>query len=93
MLAALLKVSCKRVVASDATNLELSEEKMYRLLQAAAEGDLNLSDLKDMTLTIKAQNKEIEILYGKDFTNMKYTILSGFNLEKVTKHFEVIFDR
>jgi len=51
---------------------------------------LNLSDLKDMTLTVKGNNKEIEILYGKDFTNMKYTILSGFNLDKVTKHYEVV---
>jgi len=43
-----------------------------------------------MTLTVKSNNKEIEILYGKDFTNMKYTILSGFNLDRVTKHYEVI---
>jgi len=64
---------------------------MYRLLQAASETDLNLSDLKDMTLTVKANNKEIEILYGKDFTNMKYTVLSGFNLDKVTKHHEVVY--
>jgi len=86
----LLNIACKKIVANDPINLELTEEKLSRLLQASCEGDLNLSDLKDMTLTIKANNKEVEILYGKDFSNMKYTVISGFNLEKVTKHFEVI---
>jgi len=62
-------------------NLELTEERLYRMLTKSAESNLNLNDLKPMSACIK--NNELEVLMGKDFVNMKYPLVSGYNLEKL----------
>lgn len=40
-----------------------------------------------MSATVK--RNELEILFGKDFNNMKYLIHSGYNLDSVNQFYEV----
>lgn len=77
-----MQIACEKVVAqTSASNLELTEERLFRILKQSAETSLNLSDLAPMSATIK--RNELEILFGKDFNNMKYLIQSGYNLDSI----------
>lgn len=40
-----------------------------------------------MSATVK--RNELEILFGKDFNNMKYLIQSGYNLDSINQFYEV----
>jgi hypothetical protein len=62
-------------------NLELAEEKLFKLLKRSAESGINLNDLSNITVTIK--RNELEVLLGKNFENLKYPIASGYNIEKI----------
>lgn len=64
------------------TTLELSEERLYRLVHLASESPLCLGDLENITLAVK--NNEVEVLYGKDLSNSRFTIISGYNIDKCT---------
>ena len=84
----LLTLATKTIVSTDSSSLEITEEKLYRLLQHSCENEASLGELPTMAATIKG--KELEILLGKDLSSMKYTITSGFNIEKITTHHEVL---
>lgn len=85
----LLFYANQQVITSDnLMNLELTEERLYRLLASSSQTELNLSDLKNVTITIK--NYELEAQFAKDFSNKKYPIQSGYNLEKVSQYYELI---
>lgn len=89
MVANLVKLANMQVITGDnLMNLELTEEKLHRLLTLSAETQLDLSDLKNLSITVK--NYEIEIQLGKDFSTRKFPIQAGYNLEKVSQYFEVI---
>ena len=69
--------------------LELIEERLFRLLKTSAETGLKLDDLESLSATIK--NNELEVVFGKDFSNMKYMVYSGYNMEKLGKElYEVV---
>ena len=53
-------------------NLELTEEKLFKLLKRSAETGINLNDLPNISVTIK--RNELEVLLGKNFDNFKYPI-------------------
>ena len=84
----ILNLATSSVVSSQLMNLELTEEKLFRLLQASCEKGLTLNDLPSLCATVK--NKELEILLGKDLSTMKFNIQGGFNLHTVKKHYELM---
>lgn len=85
----LLTYANQQVITSDnLMNLELTEERLYRLLAASAQTELDLNDLKNVSITIK--NSELEAQFGKDFSNKKYPIQSGYNLEKISQYYELV---
>ena len=85
----LLTYANQQVITSDnLMNLELTEERLYRLLASSAQSELDLSDLKNISITIK--NYELEAQFGKDFANKKYPIQSGYNLDKIAQYYELI---
>ena len=85
----LLEYANQQVITGDnLMSLELTEERLYRLLASSAQSDLDLSDLKRVTITIK--NFELEAQFGKEFSNKKYPIQSGYNLEKIGQYYELI---
>lgn len=53
-------------------NLEISEEKLFKLLKKSAETGINLNDLSNISVTIK--RNELEVLLGKIFSNFKCPI-------------------
>jgi len=85
----LLDYANQQVITGDnLMSLELTEERLYRLLANSSQSELDLSDLKKVTITIK--NFELEAQFGKDFSNKKYPIQSGYNLEKIAQYYEMI---
>lgn len=77
------------ITGGGGVGLELVEERLFRLLKAGVETGLKLDDLEALSATVR--NNELEVVFGKDFSNMKYLIYSGYNLEKVGKElFEVV---
>lgn len=62
-------------------SLELTEEKLFKLLKRSAETSINLNDLPNISISIK--RNELEVQLGKTFSNLKFPISSGYNLEKV----------
>ena len=81
----LIKQALKKVnlTSGSGVGLELSEERLFRLLKVSAETGLKLDDLNCLSATIK--NNELEVVFGKDFSNMKYMVYSGYNMEKIGK--------
>ena len=78
----LTKLANRKVIStSNQMNLELTEEKLFKLLKRSAETGINLNDLPNISVTIK--RNELEVLLGKTFANLKYPVASGYNLEKV----------
>ena len=71
------------LTSGNGVGLELSEERLFRLLKTGAETSLMLDDLNSLSATIK--NNELEVVFGKDFSNMKYMVYSGYNMEKIGK--------
>ena len=53
-------------------NLEITEEKLFKLLKRSTETGINLNDLPNMHITIK--RNELEVLLGKTFSNFKCPI-------------------
>ena len=87
----LINQALKKVNLTSGTGvgLELSEERLFRLLKTSAETGLKLDDLNSLSATIK--NNELEVVFGKDFSNMKYLVYSGYNMEKIGKElYEVV---
>ena len=83
----LMSLSKMQIISSNPTTLEVTEERLHRLLVNACEGGVSLSNPKDLTTTVK--NKELVVLFGKDFSVTKFNIVSGYNLEKVKGFFEL----
>ena len=72
-------------------NLEITEEKLFKLLKRSAETGINLNDLSNISVTIK--RNELEVLLGKTFANLKYPIQSGYNIEKLNQFYDLIIFR
>lgn len=53
-------------------NLEMTEEKLFKLLKRSAESGINLNDLSNITVSVK--RNELEVLLGKNFDSLKYPI-------------------
>ena len=83
----LMSLSKMQIISSHPTTLEVSEERLHRLLVNACEGGVSLGNPKDLTATVK--NKELVVLFGKDFSVTKYNVVSGYNLEKVKGFFDL----
>ena len=69
-------------------NIEVTEEKLFRLLQHACEKTSNFTDsTKIMTI---ARSNELEILNQRNFKTITFPVFSSFNLHKVSKYTEVV---
>ena len=83
-----LNLATTKVASIQLMNLEITEEKLFRLLQASSEKEFAFRDLPALFVTVK--DKEIEILLGKDLSTMRFPIQGGFNINNVKKYHEVI---
>ena len=69
-------------------NIEVTEEKLFRLLQHACEKTSNFTDsTKIMTI---ARSNELEILNQSNFKTITFPIFSSYNLHKINKYTEVV---
>ena len=85
----ILELANTAVVSKELTNLEISEERLYRLLEKCCESAASMDELPLMSIAIK--NNEVEVLLGKDLKCIRYTVQSGFNMDKINnKHYEAI---
>ena len=85
----ILDLATSPVVSKELTNLEISEERLYRLLEKCCETATSMDELPIMAVTVK--NNELEVLLGKDLKCIRYSVQSGFNMDKVSnKHFEAV---
>jgi len=83
----LMELSKMQIISSNPTTLEVTEERLHRLLVHACEGGVSLGNPRDITATVK--NKELMVLFGKDFSITKFNIISGYNLDKVKGFYEL----
>ena len=88
LVASILNLATQSVVSSQLMNLELTEEKLFRLLQQSCEKGVTLSELPPLCVTMK--NKEIEILLGKDLSAARFSIQAGFNIQSIKKYHEML---
>ena len=89
LIKSLMDLACKKVITqNNLMNMEMTEERLFRLLKSSAETGLNLSDLKNLSITVN--NNELEVLLGKDFSNVKFPIQSGYNLSKIDQFYEAV---
>ena len=85
----LLQYACENLITSDSmVNIEVTEEKLYRLLQMACEKSSNFTDsTKLMTI---ARSNELEILNQANFKTITFPIMTSFNMSKIKKYTEVV---
>ena len=87
ILQSLVKLACSKIITQNSImSLELTEEKLFRMLRISAETELNLNDLKDISAGIRSNN-ELCILLGKEYTTIKYPIKNAFNIDKICTEF------
>jgi len=69
-------------------NIEVTEEKLSRLLQHACEQTSNFTDSSKIMAIARAN--ELEILNQANFKTITFPIFSSFNLHKINKYTEVL---
>ena len=84
----LMQLACEKVISQRLINLEISEERIHRLIKSSVETKLDLSELKSVSATIS--KNELEVLLGKDFATIKLLIYSGYQLGKINYFYELI---
>lgn len=84
----LLTFACEKVISGAngiGSSLDLTEERLFRMLKISCETSLSLRDLHPMQVTVK--RNELEVLCGQDFGNTRLLIQSGYNIEAITEYF------